>query len=62
MGEIHGKTCGWVYRLQVVEMRGRLKEMVVQRRNRESNMESIIRRSQKEAYKIQKDLNLCFRI
>ena len=36
-------------RLQVEEMMGMVKEMVVLRRNRESNMESIINREQKEA-------------
>ena len=36
-------------RLQVEEMRGMVKEMVVQSRNRESNMESIINREQKDA-------------
>jgi hypothetical protein len=39
-------------RLQVEEMMGMVKEMVVLRRNRESNVESIINREQKEAYQI----------
>ena len=41
-------------RLQVEEMMGMVKEMVVLRRNRESNMESIIKREQKEALRIKK--------
>ena len=42
-------------RLQVEEMMGMVKEMVVLRRNRESNMESIIKREQKEALQIKKN-------
>ena len=37
------------------EMMGMVKEMVVLRRNRESNMESIIKREQKEALQIKKN-------
>ena len=38
-------------------MRGMVKEMVVQMRNRESNMESIINREQKESLEIK--INAC---
>ena len=49
IGKMKGKTRGWMERLQVEEMRGMVKEMVVLRRNRESNMESSSNSEQKEA-------------